>query len=145
MKSETNSAIAFEQCPRPQRSAPQQRSAAVSAAAPKVIPSRRSISIPLPPQPLSPKDRQYLRALQEAEMQSWLSADTAVRSPQEQAAVKPSLGKLFSALSAGDQKRELMLLLILAAAALVAIGSGLFQSASFPQRWEAFVRGIQAF
>jgi hypothetical protein len=78
-------------------------------------------------------------------MQSWLSADTAVRSPQEEAAVKPSLGKLFSVLSAGDQKRELMLLLILAAAALVAIGSGLFQSASFPQRWEAFVRGIQAF
>jgi hypothetical protein len=58
---------------------------------------------------------------------------------------EPSVGRLFQTLADGDQKRDLALLLILAGAALLAIGCGFFQPGSLVERWPEFVRNVQRF
>jgi hypothetical protein len=105
------------------------------------IPGRRSISAPVP-RPLVPKDREYLRALREAEMTLW-GAISNTEAVDEQPVPKPSLGKLFRKLDDPDQKRELFLLLVLAGAALVAIIVGLFQPGSLIERWGEFVQNLR--
>jgi hypothetical protein len=100
--------------------------------------------MPLTPRPLSPKDRQYLRALREAEMSLWLGIQTTAE-VFEEPVPRPSVGKLFGELSSGHQKREFALLMILATAALIAIGSAFLQSGSFVQRWAEFVQNVGGF
>jgi len=105
---------------------------------------RPVIARPVTPKPLTPKDRQYLRALREAEMSLWteIQKTTQAECPPQP---KPSLGKLFTKLSTGHQKRELALLLILATAAAIAVTVSFLQTGSFLQRWAEFVANVQSF
>jgi hypothetical protein len=105
---------------------------------------RPAISRPITPKPLTPQDRQYLRALREAEMSLWMG----IQKTAEQECLPqptPSLGKLFTKLSTGHQRRELAMLLILATAASVAVAVSFIQSGSFLQRWAEFVANVQSF
>jgi hypothetical protein len=104
-----------------------------AAAARAVTPSglrRPAIARSVTPKPLTPKDRQYLRALREAEMSLWTEIQKSAEEPCLPQPT-PSLGKLFTKLSSGHQKREFAMLLILAAAASIAIAVSLVQSGSF--------------
>jgi hypothetical protein len=99
---------------------------------------------PVTPKPLTPKDRQYLRALRQAEMSLWV--DIQKTGEEEfQPRPKPSVGKLFTKLSTGHQKRELAMLLILATAAVVAISVSFIQSGSFLQPWSEFIKSVRSF
>jgi hypothetical protein len=97
---------------------------------------------PLQPRPLSTRERLRLRAIRQREMQVWLAADNATPAINHDQ-TRPSLAKVFQTASVGEQKKELVMLSILAAAALGAVGAALLDSAQFVHRWSEFVQGIR--
>jgi hypothetical protein len=99
---------------------------------------------PVTPKPLTSHDRQYLRGLREAEMSLWMEIQkTAQEEGPRQG--EASVGKLFTELSTGDQKRELAMLLILAMAAVIAVAVSLIQTGSFLRAWAEFVANVRPF
>jgi hypothetical protein len=124
--------------------APAPLGAAASCERPRSGPRRPAIARAVSPRPLTPKDRQYLRALREAELNLW----TEIQKTAEQECPRqpePSLGELFTKLSTGHHRRELAMLLFLAIAAAVAVAVSFLQSGSFLQRWAEFVTNVQSF
>jgi hypothetical protein len=88
------------------------------------------------------KDREYFRALREAEMKVWLAADKST--PEvETVESKPSLLHPFQAATAIEQKRELAMFAVIAGLALTTVIAGLLQSADFVQRWSEFVHAVR--
>ena len=78
--------------------------------------SRRTIARVAAPRALSPKDRQYLRSLREAEMSLWLAiqrTETAVSTPD----TKPAAS--FVGFSIASEKWEIVLAALLAAVTLL--------------------------
>jgi hypothetical protein len=96
------------------------------------------------PRQLTPKDRDYLRAVRAAEMSLWQEI-RAAEPVQEVVVSKPSVGALFTKLADPDQKREFALLVILATAATIAVGVAFIQSGSFLQSWAEFVQNVRGF
>jgi hypothetical protein len=89
--------------------------------------ARRTISRAAAPRPLSPKDREYLRSLREAEMSLWLAIQRT-ETAGNTADTKPA--PPFATLSIADDKWEIVLLALLAAATLLTffgfIGASIF-------------------
>jgi hypothetical protein len=104
---------------------------------------RRAGSTPLSPRPLSTAERLRLRALRERELRAWLAADNSTPASNPDQA-KSSLTGVFQAVAMREQKREFILLTILAAAALGAVAAAFMDSAQFVHRWSEFVQGIRS-
>jgi hypothetical protein len=89
--------------------------------------ARPTIAPAVAPRAFSPKDRQYLRSLREAEMSLWLAIQRT-ESAANTTHTKPVAS--FARLSIVDDKSEIVLLALLAAATLVTffgfIGTSIF-------------------
>jgi len=103
---------------------------------------RRIGLTPLPHRPISPSDRQRLRLLRERELQVWIAADRSTPA-EEETPSKPSLHRVFQGAVARDQKWEFVLLTVLAAIAIGAVGSALIDSAQFVNHWSQFVQTVR--
>lgn len=104
--------------------------------------ARMAVLTPRPHRPLTPKDREYFRALREAEMKVWLAADKSTPAV-EAMENKSSLLHPFQTVTAREQKRELAIFAVIAGIALSTVTAGLLQSAQFVQRWSEFVHVVR--
>src|SRR4051794_5384155 len=93
--------------------------------------AKRTIAPSIAPRAFSPKDRQYLRSLRQAEMSLWFAIQQANTTVVAHETKAPGLKGLFPSFPSIDEKRDLVLLLLLGAATLITffgcIGIGLIR------------------